>query len=264
MALLFALGACGGATTPTSEQPGTQGGEAAGEPTPTTIPMGPPRPAGAVGTKPCSPLAQPTAFDPAAPTKTVLVGRTSNHTIYIVDEDTARPGRHRVFIQRGVILERHALSEDEAPNKFVIDRGLPNQIALTATTIQGAGTDGPFIPALPEQLAVINTFANDAPAALAYGTYNQPGAGPNHLFVVGPIANGVIGVPRIFYGPSSKIEERAFLGFSPSDSGATSTPATAVTFDLDGTPTTMPTLVTRAMQGLINGFSTGSLRFFCF
>jgi hypothetical protein len=42
------------------------------------------------------------------------------------------------------------------------------------------------------------------------------------------------------------------------------TAATAVTFDRDGAPTTMPTVVTRATQGLINGFGSGFMTFFCF
>ena len=67
-------------------------------------------------------------------------------------------------------------------------------------------------------------------------------------------------MPRVFYGPRTAIQERAFLGFTPSDSSAA---ATAVTFDLDGSPTTLPTVVTRATQGLINGFASGGLTFLC-
>lgn len=257
------LVACGGMTTPTSEEIGSQGGNAAA--IPDTIPSGPSRPAGAVGTKPCSPLTQPTTVESVSLTNPVLVGRSWNHTIHVIDEDPSRPGRHRAFIARGGVLERHALSEDPStPDRFIIDRGLPNQIVLTRTTIQGAGADGPFVDALPEQLATVTRFANDAPASLAYATYRQPNEGPKLLFVLGPSKGGALEVPRVFYGPSDAIEERTFLGFSPSDSSATATPATAVTFDVGGEPTTLPTLVTRQMQGLINGFPTGNLKFLCF
>jgi hypothetical protein len=40
--------------------------------------------------------------------------------------------------------------------------------------------------------------------------------------------------------------------------------AGSVTFDLDGTRTTMPTVDTRETQGLIDGFATGPLHFLCF
>ncbi|MBX3226848.1 MAG: hypothetical protein KIT84_38480 [Labilithrix sp.] len=256
--------ACGGTIAPTAADESATQGAGAGKsapPIPTGIPTAPLRSA---GTKRCSPLEQPATIDPVTPTKPAIVG--SAGSIYVIDADPERPGRHRAFIQRFQTLERHALSEDDAtPGTFIIDRGLPNQIVLTSTSIQGGGVDGPLHPVSPEHMAVITAYANDSPESLAWG---PPGHslrdGVNLLFVLGPVANGVLAVPRVFYGPADAIQERTFLGFTPSDSSETATAATAVTFDLDGTPTTLPTVVTRETAGLINGFGSGWMTFLCF
>jgi hypothetical protein len=269
-----ALVACGGkidSHSLGSESSAARGGAAdpnpdtSAAPAPTGIPRGPARAPGAVGTTPCTPLDQPTNINPTTLTKTpTIVGQAWNGIVYVVDSDPQDPGRYRAFIGRLYTLERHAVSPDSTtPGRFIIDRGMPNQIVITSTSLQGAGTDGALKP-VPADLWVYTAVANDSPESLAYGPPAVTFSNGNVLFVVGPVADGVLGVPRVFYGPSTAIQERPFLGFEPSDSYETAKAAASVTFDLGGTPTTMPTIVTRETQGLIDGFGAGYLHFLCF
>jgi hypothetical protein len=40
-----------------------------------------------------------------------------------------------------------------------------------------------------------------SPESLAYGPPATTFSNGNLLFIVGPVADGVLGVPRVFYGP---------------------------------------------------------------
>lgn len=271
-AVAVTLVACGGMVDPqaTDDQPSAaQAGKADNgkaarvPPLPTGIPRGAGRAAGAVGTTPCAPLEQPATTVPATlAKKPIIEGMSPNWTLYVIDDDPDRQGEYRAFVGHKFVLERHAVSAF-APGTFVIDRGMPNQVTVTATSVVGGGQDGPLGPIPADLSAAFGAVSEDSPESLVYGPSPEDWQG-NELWVVGPSAGGALGVPRVFYGTGEGIAERTFLGFGPTDSYETATPATSVTFDLDGTPTTMPTVVDRRTAGLINGFGSNNLPFRCF
>lgn len=215
---------------------------------------------------PCNPLEPTTPVNPTKLTGApVIVGQSWNVMPYIVDTDPQRPGEYRAFIGHRGVMERHAVSADKAtPGRFIIDRGMPNQIAITSATLEGGAADGPLRPVQDGILEVYGIVGDDALGSLAYAPPVEAMSSGERLWIVGPVVGGALAVPRVFYGSADAVKERTFLGFNPSDSWDTATAATSVTFDLDGTPRTMPTVLTRDAAGLMNGFQTGWLHFLCF
>jgi hypothetical protein len=245
--------ACGGMIESESRQvegasasPGANASEPA--PSDTTKAL----PEGAVGLTPCNPVAVQASPRVTKLGTTIVKGRSDYWTYFAVDVDPS--GATRAFVSRANLLERHAVTPGPTAGSYFIDYGMPNAMLLTATSIQGAGQDGRIYPISPDDDMFPTVIeAQDSPEALAYGQLGTS-TDSNELFVLAPVSAGVLQIPRVFYGPHDKVQERRFISFTQT-LDATHFNASAVTFELDLAPKTMPTTDMKHAAGLIDGWA---------